>query len=130
MRDEVIRLNPTPCHVGREAEHFRRRFAVEVTGGNVKAGWYGEVVRARGKDVAPFAEGRHINVIWRGVQVCRFQRRHHRPVGVRREVGRGGLDDEVAIGREVARDEAVHRHGVEFAEGEVGGVGQVNDLDG
>ena len=37
--------------------------------------------------------------------------------------------DEVAIGREVARDKAVHRHGVEFAEGEVGGVGQVNNDD-
>ena len=90
---------------------------------------HGEVVRACCEDVAPFAKGRHVNVIRRGVEVCRFQRCHHRPVGVWREVGRGGLDDEVAIGREVARDEAVHRHGVEFAEGEVGGVGQVNDDD-
>ena len=90
---------------------------------------HGEVVCAGGKDVAPFAKGWHVNVIRRGVEVCRFQRCHHRPVGVWREVGRGGLDDEVAIGREVARDKAVHRHGVEFAEGEVGGVGQVNDDD-
>ena len=39
------------------------------------------------------------------------------------------MDDDVAAGREVARDEAVHRHRVEFAEGEVGRVGQVNDDD-
>ena len=39
------------------------------------------------------------------------------------------MDDDVAAGREVARDEAVHRHRVEFAEGEVGRVGQVDDDD-
>ena len=126
---EVIRLNITARHVRREAEHFRRRFAVQVTGGDVEVPWHGEIVRARGEDVAPFAKGRHVNVIRRGVEVCRFQRCHHRPVSVGREVRRGGLHDQVAAGREVARNKAVHRHGVEFAEREVGRVGQVDDDD-
>ena len=126
---EVIWLDFSACHVRREAKHFRRRFAVQVAGLDVEVPWHGEIVRACGEDVAPFAKGRHVNVIRRGVEVCRFQRCHHRPVSVGREVRRGGLHDQVAAGREVARNKAVHRHGVEFAEGEVGRVGQVDDDD-
>lgn len=103
LRIEVIRLNGAACHVRRKAEHFCRRCAVQVAGGDVEADRHGESVRLRGEDVAPFAEGWHIDVIRRGVQICRFQRCHHRPVGVRREVGRGGLYDDVAAGREVAQ---------------------------
>ena len=63
------------------------------------------------------------------MQPCGLQRGHHRPIGVGREIGRGGLDDDFALRRKAAGNQAVHRHGIQFAEREVGGVGQVDDDD-
>ena len=63
------------------------------------------------------------------MQPCGLQRGHHRPIGVGREIGRGGLDDDFALRRKPAGDQAVHRYGIQFAEREVGGVGQVDDDD-
>lgn len=68
-------------------------------------------------------------MIGRGIQLGRFEGGNDRPVGVGGEVGRGGLDDDFALRLKMAGDEAVHGDGVEFAQREVGRVGQVDDDD-
>ena len=66
-------------------------------------------------------------MIGRGVQLGRFEGGDDRPVGVGGEVGGGGLDDDFALRLKMAGNEAVHGDGVEFAQREIGGVGQVDD---
>ena len=66
-------------------------------------------------------------MIRRGAQPCRFQRRHHRPIGIRCEIGRSGLHHDFSARIKALRHHAVHRHGIKLAQREIGRVGQVDD---
>ena len=68
-------------------------------------------------------------MIGRGGEPGGLQRGHHRPIGIRGEIGRGGLHHDFAAGREMPRHQPIHGHGIELAQREVGGVGQVDDDD-
>ena len=66
-------------------------------------------------------------MIRRGAQPCRFQRRHHRPIGIGRKIRRGGLHDDFPARIKALRHHSVHRHGIKLAQREIGRVGQVDD---
>ena len=66
-------------------------------------------------------------MVGQGFQAGCFQGGDDAPIGLRREIRRGGLHHNFATCFEVTFDHAVHRYGVEFAEREVGRVWQIDD---
>ena len=80
-----------------------------------------------GDHEAPLTEARHMGVVRRGRQAHGFDRRHHGPEAFARHQRRGRLHDGKAVGREVAVEQLIKARGVELAEAEVGGIGEVDD---
>ena len=68
-------------------------------------------------------------MIGRGVQLSRFEGGNDRPVGIGCEIRRSRLHNNLALWLKMAGNEAVHGDGVEFAQREIGGIGQVDDDD-
>ena len=68
-------------------------------------------------------------MIGRGVQLGCFEGGDDRPVGIRGEIRRSGLHNNLALWLKMACNESVHGDGVEFAQRKIGGIGQVDDDD-
>ena len=80
---QIICFNLAPCHIGRKAEHFGDGLGIEIAGGYVKFLRNGEILVEACQHKSPFAKGRDVNMIGRGIQLGCFEGGNDRPVGVR-----------------------------------------------
>src|SRR2546421_1691726 len=74
------------------------------------------VIMSASQDEAPFAEGRDVDVVGKGLQAGLLQRLRDAPKGIAGKHGRGALHYNVALRAEMARHCAVERRGVKLAE--------------
>src|SRR5271170_2312156 len=80
-----------------------------------------------GKDEAPFAETRDVDVIGICFEASLLERLRDTPEGVASEHGRSALHNHEALRAEMARGGAIKRGGIELAEGIIRGIGKIDD---
>jgi hypothetical protein len=130
--DEELVAEAVDLHVGRALVGGEHEQAGEEVVGEVAEVDAGELRRrgaglVRDEDEPPVAEAGDVGVVGARVEVGGLEGADDAPVGARGEVGGGRLDDADAGGGEGAAEQAVERVGVELAEREVVGVGEVDE---
>lgn len=123
---EVVRLGGEAGHVGRKAGELGEGFFVE------KAEAFGErsgrAERLVGsEDEAPFTKAGDEGVIRLGVEAGGLQGGIDTPEGFSGDEGRGALHDDGGLRAHAAAESLVKGGAVEFAEGEIRWIGEVDD---
>ena len=121
-----------PVHLGGHARHVQRkveqqRQRVGAQKPQLARQRLGQVPGpAAGDDKAPLAKAGHMRVVGRGAQAHRFDGLHHRPEALARHQRRSGLHHGVAAGCKALLQQGIKAVGVELADGEIGGVGEID----
>ena len=79
-----------------------------------------------GQHKAPFAKAGHMRVVGPRRQAHRFNGGDHRPEALACHQGRSGLHHRVAAGGQALVQQRIKAVGVELADGEIGGIGEIH----
>ena len=123
---QAIYLGLHAGHVGGELGELGEDFFGDEFEAFGQYGWAGEGC-LRGEDEAPFTKAGDEGVIRLGLQTAGTQGGIHAPEGLAGDVRGGGLYDHGSIGFQHLQQALIKGGGVELSQGEIGGVGEVED---